>query len=243
MTGLRAAAALLTRVPMGAAVDAPADLPRAVPWFPVVGGLVGVAVAGAYAGLLELLPALPAAAVAVAVGVGLTGALHEDGLADAADALGASSRDEALAILKDPTHGTFGVTALVLSLLVRVAAVSSFDGWTAVAALPAAHALARSGAAVLLVVLPAATSHGLGATYGTAVTNAQVVAAVIVGLGIGAVVLGPWVGVAAVAVAIAVTATGWLAMRKLGGMTGDVLGAAEQASEALVLLVAAAAWR
>ena len=112
VTGLRGAVTFLTRVPIGyAAVEI--DLARSVPFVPVVGALVGLAVAGADIGVGAVLPRLPAAALAVTVGVVLTGALHEDGLADTADALGARDRADVLRILRDPAHGTYGVLALV----------------------------------------------------------------------------------------------------------------------------------
>ena len=151
MRGLRAAVAFLTRVPVGSADDDPG---RSVPWFPVVGALVGLVVAGLYAGALQLLPALPAAAIAVAAGVLLTGAFHEDGLADTADALGAWEPEEARRILKDPTHGTYGVSALVLVLVTRVGALSALGGWAALAVLPAAHALARAASLSMLTAVP-----------------------------------------------------------------------------------------
>src|SRR5439155_23856293 len=91
VTGLRGAVAFLTRVPIGRAASE-IDLARSVPYVPVVGALVGLAVAGVDIGVRTVLLGLPAAALAVTVGVVLTGALHEDGLADTADAFGARDR-------------------------------------------------------------------------------------------------------------------------------------------------------
>ena len=126
MSGLRAAAVFLTRVPMGrmSSEDA-SDIAGALPWFPLVGALVGAVVAALYAAAREALDPLPASALAVAAGVVLTGAFHEDGLADVADAIGASGPEDARRILKDPTHGTYGVSALVLVLVIRVSALST----------------------------------------------------------------------------------------------------------------------
>src|SRR5205823_10740767 len=120
-------------------------------WFPVVGALLGLGAAGVYAGTRLVLPSLVAATLAVCVAVLLTGAFHEDGLADTADAIGGGwNREDALRILKDPTHGTYGVLAIALSVLLRVGAVAALDGWAALAVLPAAHALSRGAAVGLL---------------------------------------------------------------------------------------------
>lgn len=238
MRGLRAAASFLTRV----RVDGPFDPARSIPWFPVVGGLLGLALAGAYAALLVVLPPLVAATVAIGTGVMLTGAFHEDGLGDSADALGSGgSREEALRILKDPAHGTFGVLGIVLSLLLRVGALATLDGWTAVAILPAAHALSRGASIGLLGTARPAVGAGLGASYAAVVTRGRWVGTAAVGLLMGLMSLGAWAVPAAVLAGIGAWAVGRLAVRKLGGVTGDVLGAAQQAAEVLVLLLGAAA--
>ena len=86
-------------------------------------------VAGGYVLLVEVLPGLAAAALAVTLGIVITGALHEDGLADTVDAFGAGGGpEETLRILKDPTHGTYGVIALVLSIVLRVLALAALPG-------------------------------------------------------------------------------------------------------------------
>jgi adenosylcobinamide-GDP ribazoletransferase len=220
----------------------PEDLSRAVPWFPVVGAAIGLAVGGAYAGGRLFLPPLVAATLAVGLGTLVTGAIHEDGLADTADALGGGrNREEALRILRDPRLGTFGVAALVLGLVARIASVASLGPWAAVSALAAAHALGRAAAVGVLGALRPATEDGLGAGYRRAVRGPQVAAGIALGLGAGLATMGPWAIPAAVAAAVGAGLMGWLAGRKLGGFTGDVLGAAEQVAEILVLLLAAGA--
>lgn len=242
MKGLRVAASFLTRVRVGAAVEVPADLARSVPWFPVVGGLLGLAVAGVYAGARLALPSFVAASLAVGAGVLLTGAFHEDGLADTADALGGGwSREGALRILKDPTHGTYGVLAIALSLFIRVGALATLDGWTALATLPAAHALSRAASVGLLGWSPSAADEGSGATYSAAMSRRGVLSAVIAGLLVGLASLGAWVLPAVLLAGLAAGAVGWLGGRTLGGVTGDLLGAAQQAGEMMVLLLGAAA--
>lgn len=240
MTGFRLAVSLLTRIPARADPWQQRTLARAVPWFPVVGALLGVALAGAYAGLRLIVPAPVASVLTVALGIALTGALHEDGLADTADALGAQDREQALQILKDPTHGTYGVVAIVLSITLRAGALTVLDGWTALAVLPAAHALSRGAASVLLRALGPATAGGLGASYAAAVTPTGLALGVGVALLIALVSLGIWALPAALLAGAGAVAVGALARRQFGGMTGDVLGAAQQVGEAAVLALGAA---
>jgi len=214
---------------------------RAIPWFPLVGAAVGLVVAGVYAGALQAVPALPAAAVAVASGVALTGAFHEDGLADTADAFGAWEPEEARRILKDPTHGTYGVSALVLVLVARVAALSTLGGWAALAVVPAANALGRAAAVALFTAVPIATDEGLGASYALGADRRHVLLAVAGGLAVALAALGPTLlPVAALVAALGAGEVAMVAARRVGGLTGDILGAAEQIAETLVLLVGAA---
>lgn len=242
MNGFQAAASFLTRLRVGAGATAPGDLARSVPWFPVVGGLLGLGAAGVYAGAHLILPSVVAAALAVSTSVVLTGGLHEDGLADTADALGGGwSSEERLRILKDPTHGTYGVLAIALSVVLRVGALGALDNWMALAVLPAAGALSRSGAIGLLGLVRPATDDGLGARYSASLTKKFAVQGAAVALAIGFVFLGIWVLPAALLAGLAAAVVGWLGVRKLGGVTGDLLGAAQQGGEVMVLLLGAAA--
>jgi len=240
MRGLRVAAAFLTRIPLRAAPTGRPDFARSISWFPVVGGLLGAAGAGAYAVASLTLPPIVAATVAVGVVVVLSGAFHEDGLADTADAFGGWSKEDALRILKDPAHGTYGVVAVALSLLLRVGALATLDGWSALAVLPAAHALSRAAAVGLLGSLEPATDEGLGASYASVVTGRRMAVTVSLGLLIGLASLGPWVLPACLLAALGAWLVGYVAARKIGGITGDVLGAAQQFAEVLVLLLGAA---
>jgi adenosylcobinamide-GDP ribazoletransferase len=240
--GLRTAASLLTRVPVGLKSWGHRDLARSVPWFPVVGGLIGLALSGAYAGLLLVLPALPAAAVTLGLSLLLTGAFHEDGLADTADALGGGrTRQEVLRILKDPRHGTYGVLAIVMSVVLRIAALATLDGWTALAVLPGAHALSRGAAVGLLATVRPATEEGLGASFGSAVSHRDAATSVAAALLIGIVSMGGWVAATASVAGLCSWAVGRLAVHRIGGITGDISGAAQQTAEVLLLLFGAAA--
>jgi adenosylcobinamide-GDP ribazoletransferase len=239
---LLGAVSFLTRVPTGTGAGAPAELARSVPWFPVVGAGVGLAVAAIYAGSHTFLPPLPAASLAVVAGIALTGAFHEDGLGDTADAFGGHhDRDGTVRILKDPHLGTFGVLAVAASLLLRAGAVAALAPVAALAALPAAHALSRAAAVAAMTALPAAGDTGLGAGYALALSRRRGLAGAAAGLGIALALLGLPALVAAAAAGLAALALGRLAVRRVGGVTGDVLGAVQQLGEILTLLVAVAA--
>ena len=242
MRGLLGAVSFLTRVPTGTGERRVQELAGFVPWFPVVGAGVGLVVGAVYAGGRELLPPLPAATVAVVAGIGLTGAFHEDGLGDTADAfMGHHDRDGTLRILKDPRLGTFGVLAVAASLLLRVGAVAALAPGAALAALPTAHALSRAGAVATMTALPAAGDTGLGASYVLALSRRRALAGAAAGLAIAVALLGVTAVWAAAAAAVAAALLGRLAVRRIGGVTGDVLGAVQQLGEMLVLLAGVAA--
>lgn len=243
MSGLPAAVAFLTRIPVGGWGRVSVDPAGALPWFPVVGALLGVTIAGIYAAGSILLPPAAAAAIAVAAGVGLTGALHEDGLADTFDALGAASRAEALRILGDPAHGTYGVLAVVIDTMVRVLALGSLRPLPALGVLAAAHALGRAGAVGLLVAAPAAKDHGMGARFGSGLSRRPAIVAAAAGMALAGVGMGLWAVPAAVLTVAGAALLGRAAIRRFGGITGDVVGAVEQAGEVAVLIVGASAAR
>lgn len=230
--------AFLTRVPVSAPPEA---IATSLAWFPVVGAIIGLTGALSYAAALLVVPPVLAAALATAALVVLTGALHEDGLADSADAWGGgSTREDALRILDDPAHGTYGVVALVLCLLLRVSAVAAMTSPAALIILPAAHALSRAAMVGVLSTTPPARSTGLGARYAAFASRrtfaVALAGALVVGLGL----MGP-PALAFVAVA---GAGGWLvrrlALRSIGGVSGDVLGATQQVTETAMLVVGAA---
>jgi len=240
--GLLGAVSFLTRVPTGTGPAQPAEIARSVPWFPLVGALVGVAVGGLYAAASVLLPPLVAAAVAVTAGVAVTGAFHEDGLGDTADAfMGGVDREDTVRILKDPRLGTFGVVAVAASLLLRVVAVAALSPASALTALPAAHALGRAAAVGVMTAFPPAAETGLGAAYVRALGGRQALLGVASGLVLAGALLGAWALPAAALAGAAALWLGRLARRRIGGVSGDVLGAVQQAGEILTLLVAVAA--
>lgn len=241
MNGFLDAVGFLTRVPVRGRTDVPAS--SAVRWFAPVGALVGLATATAYWMASWVGPPLVAAVMAVTAQVVLTGAFHEDGLADTADAAGGWSREERFRILDDPNHGTYGVLALLLAVLLRVAALAGLTTAAAFAVVPAVHALSRAAAVALMGLLPAASDEGLGASSvrGLVGTDAAIGTAsgAIIALGL----LTVWVLPAVATAAVIAAGMGVYARRTLGGIAGDLLGATQQLAELAALLVLLAAFR
>lgn len=239
MRNLRVAGSFLTRVPLH--VEGTVDVHAATPWFPVVGLAVGSLGAAVYVLALEVLPGGPAAALALVATALVTGAFHHDGLADIADAFGGGwDPDQRIAILKDSRHGTYGVVSLVLDLLVQWSALAALPARWGAAGLIAAHVLARSAILGVLLVGTPARRSGLGTDYAAGLHRGAVTVGLLVGTAIAGVALGPWVLVAAPLVAAGALCVHTLARRKIGGFSGDVLGATEQVGECLVLLAVCA---
>lgn len=232
-----AALMLLSRISVPAALSSMRGARSAWAW-PLVGAfLAALAWAAGAAALLLGLPPVLAAGFALVAGTVLTGALHEDGLADCADGFwGGGTRARRLEILRDSRIGSYGVIALVLALGMRWAALTLlFEAGHAAAALLAAGMLSRAGMAALMWRLPFAREDGLAVRVGrppgaTAAIGCLVAVA-------GAVLVLGNAGIGAAAAALLATAgVAALARAKLGGQTGDVLGTAQQAAEIAALL-------
>jgi adenosylcobinamide-GDP ribazoletransferase len=245
-----AAIIFLTRIPIRLSGDWPADLnQRALVWFPIVGALIGAAGGLLYWGLFLLgLPPGLAGGVTVAGLLLLTGALHEDGLADVADGLGGGrDRDHKLTIMKDSRIGTYGGAALVLSLGLRVGALAVLaDPRAAALALIGAHAHSRGLLPAWKALWPDARATGTAADIGRP-NGARSLVAAVIGLTLAATALGEVgaggaTGLLILAVAAAASfALPALAARQVGGITGDILGAAQQTGEIVFLLAVVAA--
>lgn len=247
---LRLSLGFLTRLPVAPPMDA-GSMAAAMRVFPLAGALVGllsglVIVVTAWLGL----PPLAAALAGIGAGLALTGALHEDGLADMADGLGGRDRDDSLAIMRDSRIGSYGVLALVLIVGLKASALAALlaaggGRWPAVlAVMVAAGALSRAVLPVLLHALPPARGDGLSVLAGTPSASSASIAAILAwavsGLSLlpHSLVLG-LIGLP-LAAATGVLFVGLLASRRLGGQTGDVVGAAQAIAETLCLLLAAA---
>jgi adenosylcobinamide-GDP ribazoletransferase len=224
-------------------VDGAVERPLAeAAWaFPVVGLGVGL-LAGAVYAIAQVLGLAPWLGAVLAVGAMAlaTGALHEDGLADTADGFGGGrDRDAKLAIMRDSRIGTYGVVALVLAFALRFGAIAEIARAPAVVtALLAAAAMSRAAIVLVMALGQPARSDGLGAAAGRADTATAFVALAIAA-GVALVLGGPvFALVATAAAAVAALLVLWIAGRQIGGTTGDVLGASQQAAEVAVLLVA-----
>ena len=244
LTELKLGFMFLTRLPLRH--DAPVakgELAQALWTAPLVGIVVGLAGAITFSVVLAWhVPLLLAAVLTLAVTTVLTGALHEDGLADVADGFGGgATRERKLEIMRDSRIGTYGVCALILSFLLRVFAIAELgDNATVLPALIAAHAGGRACIPVFMQIVPPARADGLSADAGAPSSAVSLAAALI-----GAMALVACLGIKAAIVALLLlVAVGvciaWLCWRQIQGQTGDVLGALEQAGEMIVLLVAAA---
>ena len=235
----------LTRLPVP--VGDSYSLERAaasVQYYPLVGVLIGGFCAAVFWTATLVWPGLPSIILALVAGLLVTGALHEDGLADTLDGIGGGhTREQALAIMKDSRLGAYGALALIVALALKLSALSHLDVEIACIALVAAHGLSR-----LSSVLMITTSRYVGSTPGPA---AQKISApgllVACGTGIAIVVgLGGYLPLGVVSGALLGLATGHLLVRvlvhpTLGGHTGDTLGAVQQVSEVGVYL-GLAAW-
>jgi adenosylcobinamide-GDP ribazoletransferase len=230
-----------TRLRVGEpSLGAPLDIDRIAWAAPVAGVAVGLigALALALTTLLGL-PLLLRAGLATAALVVVTGALHEDGLADVADGFGGgATRARKLEIMRDSRVGAYGAIAIALALILRVAALAAaLDGgfWRASLSLMLVAALSRAAALTPLALLPPARAEGAGAAAGRLDSNALVAAwgaGLVIAAALGLVAL----GVAHALFAVLLSGAGALLMvglarRAIGGQTGDVAGAAQQCSE------------
>lgn len=234
-TGFFAAAQFLTRLPI--TLRSAPSVASAAPWFPIIGALIGAGVGGAIAGLSELVPMSVAATVGVLLGLALTGAFHEDGLADTADALGGWTPEQRREILKDSRHGSYGVAAMTGTILLRVVCFAALGPATAFAGAVAAHTLGRAAAVVVMVAAPPVPKPGLGADYVQSLRRMSAGFGITAGVMIAAVTTGWWIGPLLLAALAAALVVARLSVRAFEGVAGDQLGAVEQVAECLVLVV------
>ena len=241
---LRIAASFVTILPVASSKPAgDGAIARATWALPVAGLLVGLAGAFVYkvASRLGLTPNL-AALLALAATALVTGALHEDGLADTADGLGGGrTRERKLEIMRDSRIGSYGVCALILSFGLRWSALAAIGNpWAVMLALVSAHAASRAGLPAFMSLVAPARADGLSARAGSPPGRSVAIA-----FGLGTLVLALALGPAKALVGLILLSLAGLilarsAIRQIGGQTGDILGAFEQTGEILILLVAAA---
>lgn len=243
MTRFLTALAFLTRVPVRHAPCAPEAIGRSAVFFPIIGAVLGIVNVIVLWGCQRILPPTLTAIVIVSAGILLTGALHFDGLADTADGFGGGrARDDVLRIMRDHQIGTYGAIALFMMLLLQISAIASL--------------IERDAAARFLVVAPAASRWamvllgrrlpyarpdvGLGRALTDHVRNREVWASTALVLAI-ATLLARGSGIVSLAVTLALTVgVGFVCWRRIGGITGDTLGANAVLCETIVLVAAVA---
>lgn len=234
----------LTQLPVGSIGDCPPDwLARSAKYMPLIGAIVGAIAGAAIILSAAFLPAPLPTVIGLVVAIAITGALHEDGLADTADAFGGGrTRERRLEIMHDSRIGTYGTLALISVLALKGAALVALTPWNAAFVMVAGHAGARLAAILTMWRLPHA--GGGVAKVSQKVSNltlSEVAVAIALGLIPGLLVLGVAKFVVAALVAFAAASLiAVIARRKIAGYTGDVLGAVEQVFETAFFVVAAA---
>ena len=256
MNGLRSALGFLTILPVGPPSNSPPQgesgggLATARGWFPVVGLLLGVVLAAVdlllhwgyplFTDVYRPFPSLLSAAILVVALIALTRALHLDGFMDCCDALlGGFNRERRLEILRDSHVGAFAVAGAVSLLLIKVAAIMALPPSGRMWALLVFPCLSRWGMLLMLEVFPYARPQGIGTSFQPQGSRWQLLAGLLVSLVVAVALSGP-AGLALLAIATAVAlGLGAWASKLLGGVTGDVYGAANEVAEAAVLVLAA----
>lgn len=218
-------------------------------YFPLVGLVVGAIAAAVYWSAAQVLPPAVAVLLSTAAGIYLTGAFHEDGFADTCDGLGGGmTRERALEIMKDSRIGAYGAIGIILLLAVKCAALAHLPILATVAALCVAHPLSRLMAASLIWRMDYARAEGKAKPLAQQMTSAEfaIATACCVPAVLAATAWGwlDWRGIALGAAAM-VLVTRWFARkldRRLGGFTGDCLGAVQQLTEAAFYVCVLARW-
>ncbi|MBM08255.1 MAG: adenosylcobinamide-GDP ribazoletransferase [Magnetovibrio sp.] len=234
------ACSFLTRLPVRQSrLPHTVELSHTIHFFPIVGLLIGGLSGGAVWLTAQTgLQPLACAFVGLLVGAWITGALHEDGLADLADGLGGNTRERKLEIMRDPNIGTFGMLTLILLIGLKASILSQLcEEEVAWSSIVVAATLSRSVMTPCMSMIAPARTDGLGYNSGRP-TAKNTWKGLILGSTISIVFLGLISSLLIVAVAVAIMALIiWLAHSKLGGYTGDVLGAIQQTAEVSILCV------
>jgi adenosylcobinamide-GDP ribazoletransferase len=234
LNDLKVALAFLTRIPINHGPQI--SLRRSAALFPLVGAFIGLIGGLVFYVSSAILPPLVSASISILVTVAITGAFHLDGLADICDGLiGGWNREERLKILKDSRHGTYGVAAISLQLILQVCLLSALSPRDGLFTLIVLHTLSRL-VPIFLMLIPATSGHdGMGAS----VSREIGVREPLVGSLITVLLIAPIMGLnflllsAILFLTLSIFAL-WV-IRKIGGMVGDAFGAGEQISETMIL--------
>jgi adenosylcobinamide-GDP ribazoletransferase len=243
VNGLVAALRYLTIVQVGPSrsLDQDATPGAAAPWFPIVGAGLGLGLVATEWLTALLFPSLLTALLTVTVWKLLTGGLHLDGLADCLDGLLGLDAEHRLAIMRDSRIGAFGAIGLILFLLLEIAAVSELAAGTRWRALLAAPVVARAMPPLLGCLFPPARPEGHGAEFRAGLSPLAAPVALGVALVIAVLALGALGALALAAATLVAVGLARFFAGRLGGITGDVLGAAVETAE-LTTLLTVTAW-
>lgn len=237
MRGFLAACRYLTILPAPSKAG-PADLGPAAAYFPAVGALLGLLLVGGDRVLAVVFPPVVAVPLLVAGWALLTGGLHLDGLADSLDGLGGGwSRKESLAIMREGSVGAYGAAGIALLLLVKVSALVALPPDLRWRAWLLAPALGRLAPVLLARLCPPARDEGEGQAFVLTVSAAGVAGATAFAVALALLVLWPWGGALLGWTFASAWIMGRYLTRRLGGVTGDLLGGAVEVTEGLILLL------
>ena len=243
MSGLVVAIRYLTILPLpghGDGLVRPDRLGRAAPWFPVAGLALGSVLVAVDTLATHVFVPLLSAVLTVSAWKLLTGGLHLDGVADCLDGLMGRDREHRLAIMRDSRVGTFGAAGLALLLLGEIAGLAEIPPPVRWRVLLAAPTIARAAPPALARLLVPARAEGQGAAFMATVGGLAAPLAVAVALIAAVATLGS-AGLAAAALSLlAAAGSAWFVARRIGGVTGDVLGAAVEVAELTVILTVTA---
>lgn len=211
-------------------------------WFPVVGALIGSLIGAVWWGAQEIWPAAVAAAIVLAADLAITGMIHFDGLVDSADGLLPQvERNRRLAIMAEPSVGAYGIAVAAVVMLLRFSALSSMDA--NVLLLAGIWCASRTAMAVAARAIPYARAEGgLASAFTGGDWRAVGLFGLVLAVSLGALAGGRQEEIAVAVGLVASAAVVAFARRRIGGFTGDVLGAAGVVGETIALLVAAASW-
>lgn len=239
MSAFFSALSFLTVVPVPSRAMSPESLSPGRVWFPLVGAMLGLALAGLDAGLGRILPLSVSSALVIAALVFATRALHLDGLMDTADGvLGGRTPEHRLEIMRDPHVGAFGVAAALVVLLLKWSALASLAGGTRFWAIAVFPLVSRWAMVIAMNAFQYARAQGLGTAFQDHSVRFTSGLATLVAL-VASFLLGTWGGLVMLGVAyLGALVLGAALARALDGLTGDTYGAINELSEAVALVVA-----
>ncbi len=229
----------LTRLPSPVKLAwSESELAHSTPWFAVVGVVVGSITALAFWFGFTFWSPIMGAVFAVAASIFVTGAFHEDGLADSADGLGGAFEiEKKLTIMRDSRIGTYGSVALILTIIAKVSAISQLPPETATSVLIGAHMLGRWTSVPLIKYNNYVREQGTGKPFAAMVTTRNVIFSSLFSILVSAVLFQAIMLFVIPTILLFLWLAQWYVRRKIGGITGDILGAINSLSELLVYLI------